>query len=55
MFEKRTKKVKMENTSIRLKEDTVQSLKELSEKTNRKPTELIRMIVENYFLTTKSF
>lgn len=38
----------MRNTGVRMREDTWQAINLIAEKKKRKPTELIRLIIENY-------
>ncbi|MDD6223554.1 MAG: hypothetical protein PUB18_00950 [bacterium] len=53
MFKTTKNKEAMKSTCIRLKRETAEDVQELAEKTHRKPTELIRVIVENYFNSLK--
>lgn len=45
--------MQMQNTSIRLKKETKDIINELAIKMKRKPTDLIRIIIENYTETNK--
>lgn len=38
----------MSNMSIRFKKKTIQKIKELAEKNEKRPTEQVRVIVENF-------
>lgn len=42
------KQGQMRNTGVRMSEDTWQAIKLIADKKKRKPTELIRLIIENY-------
>lgn len=42
-------KMKKKLCAVRLREDTIQKINEIAKKNQRNPSEVIRIILENYF------